>query len=245
MAKGFVGGGSGKTGHMNDEDWAAGGALSLYSNTLSDPVKDDITYGAVDVGYDWLRGRTYKLASFVGYTSFNSNMAAFGCSVVAALNPACFPAVPPTGSPIITEKDKWQALRLGSSAQFMIFHGLRANVDVAYLAYVDFRGTDHHFATNVPGFLLETFPEKGTGRGVQLEAMLSYDLTSAISLGVGGRYWAMWTTEGSWNCTFGFAGACGATPSPPEHFRAAMEQASVLVQATYRFGADPAMGPIK
>jgi opacity protein-like surface antigen len=241
MAKGFVGGGSGKSGRLNDEDWGIGGALLLYSNTLSQPVKDDITYGAIDVGYDWLRGRGYKLASFIGYTQITSDMSAFGCTPISAGN--CVPPVPSTGSAIITEKDTWQALRLGSAAQFMIMPGLRADVDAAYLAYVDFRGTDHHFLGNT-GILFETFPEKGTGRGVQLEGMLSYDVTNSISFGVGGRYWAMWTTEGSVNCTFG--APCAPVPTPAQHFRAAMEQASVLVQATYRFGADPVVvGPIK
>lgn len=239
MAKGFIGGGTGKNGKMNDEDWGIGGALGFYSNTLAQPVRDDITYGAVDVGYDWLRGRGYKLASFIGYTQFKSDMAAFGCLSIAAAN-CPSPGTPNTGSPNITESDTWSALRLGSSAQFMIVHGLRANIDAAYLAYVQFKGTDHHNLGN-SGVLAEVFPEKGTGSGVQLEGTLSYDVTPNISFGVGGRYWAMWTTEGTVNCTFGAGGLCAGFPTPPQYFRAAVEQASVLFQASYKFGASPVM----
>ena len=245
MAKGFIGGGSGKSGHMNDEDFGIGGALGFYSNTLSQPVKDDISYGAIDVGYDWLRGRGYKVASFIGYTRLTSDMSAFGCTPISAGN--CVPPIPSTGSPTITEGDTWQALRLGSSAQFMITHGLRATVDAAYLPYVDFRGTDHHFFGN-SGVLAETFPEKGTGSGVQFEAMLNYDLTHNISLGLGGRYWAMWTTSGSVNCSFGDPGPpalCPGAPTPAQHFRASMEQTSVLLQATYKFGVEPELRPLK
>jgi hypothetical protein len=80
-----------------------GGALGFYSNTLSQPIKDDISYGAVDVGYDWLRGRDYKVASFVGYTRFTNDMSAFGCISISAAN-CPPPGVPSTGSPIITER---------------------------------------------------------------------------------------------------------------------------------------------
>ena len=243
MAKGFIGGGNGKSGHMNDEDWGLGGALGFYSNTLSQPVKDDISYGAVDVGYDWLRGRDYKVASFVGYTRFTSDMSTFGCISISAAN-CPPPGVPFTGSPIITERDTWTALRLGSSAQFMIVHGLRATIDAAYLPYVEFKGTDHHNFGN-SGVVAEIFPEKGTGSGVQLEALLSYDLTHNISVGVGGRYWAMWTTEGSEHCSFGAPGLCLGAPTPAQHFRASMEQTSVLLQATYKFGADRVASPLK
>jgi opacity protein-like surface antigen len=241
MVKGILGGGGGKNGHLNDEDWGLGGPLLLYSNTLSEPVDNDIRYGTVDLGYDWMRGRTYKLASFVGYNRFQSNMDAFGCSPISAFN--CVPAVPATGSPIITEHDTWQALRLGSVAQFMVVPGLRANVEAAYLPYVDFKGVDNHFFGNT-GILAETFPEKGTGKGVQLEAGLSLDVLHNFSVGVGGRYWAMWADDASSNCTFGFGGLCGVTPTPPQHLRPAVEQASVFLQASYKFGADP-VGPLK
>jgi opacity protein-like surface antigen len=241
MLKGFLGFGGEKSGKMNDEDWGLGGALQLYSNTLSNPVDNDINYGTIDLGYDWMRGRTYKIASFVGYNRFQSNMDAFGCQPISAGN--CVPPVPPTGSPGITEHDTWQALRLGSVAQFLIIPGLRATVEAAYLPYVDFQGVDHHFFGN-SGILAETFPEKGTGKGVQLEAGLAVDLMHNFSVGVGGRYWAMWADDATTNCTFGAGGLCGVTPTPPQHLRAAVEQASVFLQASYRFGVEPA-GPLK
>jgi len=168
-------------------------------------------------------------------------MAAFGCTPIAAFN--CVPPVPPTGSPIITEDDTWQSLRIGSAAQFMILPGLSANLEAAYLPYVKFNGVDHHFFGNT-GILAETFPENGTGRGMQLEATLSQDLTRNLSIGVGGRYCAMWA-DGSFNCTFGAFGLCGVTPSPPQHLRAATEQASVMLQATYKFGVAPIVEPFK
>ena len=44
------------------------------------------------------------------------------------------------------------------------------------------------------------FPQTGTSRGVQTELILTYLVTENIKLGIGGRYWAMWTTSGTQSC---------------------------------------------
>ena len=66
---------------------------------------------------------------------------------------------------------------------------------------------------------------------VQLEAMLTYAATERLSLGVGGRYWSMWTTSGNVN----FGGTGEIVP-----MRYAAEQAHLLLEGSYRFdlGAD-------
>jgi hypothetical protein len=88
FAKGFVGGGAISSGNMRDEDWAlfsnTGSGFvpppfSVYSNTNSPLVTGNATYGTVDVGYDWLRGPTFKSGVFVGYNYFYEKMKAFGC----------------------------------------------------------------------------------------------------------------------------------------------------------------------
>ena len=58
MVKGFVGLGSGNSGHMNDEDWMLS-AVVPYLNTVSN-ISQDITYGTIDAGYDVFRGAGYK-----------------------------------------------------------------------------------------------------------------------------------------------------------------------------------------
>jgi hypothetical protein len=57
--------------------------------------------------------------------------------------------------------------------------------------------------------------------------MLSHAVTDALSLGVGGRYRSMWTTEGDVN----FRGTGAVRP-----MRYAAEQAHLLVQGSYKFG---------
>jgi len=79
-------------------------------------------------------------------------------------------------------------------------------------------------------------PRTVTGQGVQVDLMVSYAFTDQFSLGVGGRYWAMWTTSGETN----FGGSGLFIPQ-----RLAVEQASVLVQGSYKFGESCCSGPLK
>jgi opacity protein-like surface antigen len=223
MVKGVVGGGWGSGGQINDEDWGLPFALFVpYSNTLSE-VDNKINYAIVDVGYDWWRGPNYKIAPFVGYAIFKQVMDDFGCEQIANPNSDCVPAIPASVLGL-TEDDTWQALRLGLAADVPLAPRLKLSGEAAYLAYVDFTGIDNHVVRSLIS------PEQGHGIGVQLEAILSYALTDQLSLGVGGRYWSMWTTSGTVN----FGGTGIIIP-----MRYAAEQAALLVQGSYEFGTAP------
>lgn len=227
MVKGVVGGGSGG-GNLNDEDWGLPSppflAFVPYSNTLSD-VDEDIRYWTLDVGYDWWRGARHKVTPFIGYSYFKQDMTGLGCLQIANGNSDCVPPIP-TSVVGITEFDKWRALRLGAATEFPVAPRLTFTGEAAYLPYVDFTGTDDHVLRSLVS------PEDGHGIGVQLEAMLSYAITDALSVGVGGRYWSMWTTSGTVN----FGGTGTFVP-----MRYAAEQAHLLVQGAYTF--DTASGP--
>jgi outer membrane protease len=241
FVKGFVGAGSTGNGHMNDEDFGLVDAFSgspdyiPYTNTLSSLVNGTIQYGAADVGYDFLRGPDYKLGAFAGYFYLDQYMAAFGCVQQANQNAGCgtnpaFLPVPTSGSPIITETDRWQALRLGIAGDVMVTERVKLSGEAAYLPYVKFDGYDFHFAGN-SGTIAGIFPEGSNGgQGVQLEALASYYLTPQFSVGAGGRYWAMWTTNGIYSKSFP-----PSEVTPPNYLRGAVEQAGVIVQAAYKF----------
>jgi hypothetical protein len=111
----------------------------------------------------------------------------------------------------------------------MLAPRVKLNGDVAYLPYVRYDAVDTHL---LGAFGPRIFPASGRGVGTELEAALSYLVTEQFSIGVGARYWAMWTVDAQRhceNCT-----AVGSV-SPPTSFRAATEQLGVFVQAGYRF----------
>ena len=222
--KGFVGTGALASGHMNDEDWLLFSETVPYSNTLS-TVKGTISYATGDVGYDVLRTADYRLGAFIGYNYYLDKKEAYGCSQIANSFSDCVPAFP-SNELGISENDTWNSLRVGVNGDVALLPGLRLNTDAAFLPYTQLRGVDTHWQrTDVAN---QNSTETGRGMGVQLEAILSYYFTPAFNVGVGGRYWAMWTSDSSYSNLFGTACPCQTLPAKTDIY-------GLLVQADYKF----------
>ncbi len=225
FVKGFVGTGALASGHMNDEDWLIFGETVPYSNTLSDPVKGTISYATGDVGYDFLWSANYRLGAFIGYNYYRDKKAAYGCTQIANSFSDCVPAIPASQLGI-SENDTWNSLRVGVNGDVMLLPGLSLNTDAAVLPYTQLRGVDTHWLrTDVSN---QNSTETGHGIGVQLDAILSYYITPAFNIGVGGRYWAMWTNDNAYTNGFG-------TPCPCQTLPAKTDRYGLLVQADYKF----------
>jgi opacity protein-like surface antigen len=234
FVKGYIGGGAIKAGHMNDEDFGIPlVGYAAYSNTLSPGVDGSVRYGVVDAGFDFLRGARYKLGGFAGLFYFSPEMNASGCTPLANVN--CIPPVPAIGDPAITELDRWRALRIGLAGEAMVADRFKLAGEVAYLPYATFDGVDQHFFGN-SGVLASNNPETGNARGVQLEVLLSYYFSPNLSLGVGGRYWGMWTTSGQVTRTVD--NGVPIPTSSPQFFKANAEQVGAFIQAAYCFGPE-------
>jgi opacity protein-like surface antigen/outer membrane protease len=225
FVKGNIGLGSLAGGQLYDEDWVIFGGTVPYSNTLSDPVKGKINYATLDLGYDFFRGPGYKLGGFAGYNYYRENKSAYGCNQIANPLSDCVPAIS-SSVLVITEDDTWKSLRVGVNGQVMIGDQLKLEADAAYLPYVKFSGTDDHVLRDLVS------PESATGRGVQLEGILSYLVTDRFSLGVGGRYWAMWTTKDAIT-------EFGDAPCPCQTQPAKTDRYGVFLQAAYQLNGLP------
>lgn len=224
FAKGFIGAGGIASGTLNDEDWMIPFAITVpYSNTLS-TLKGAIDYATIDVGYDFLRTPDHKLGLFAGYNYYSENKTAHGCKQFANVNSGCSSWFP-NSVQVISENNNWSSLRVGVNGEIRLMDSLKLGADVAYLPYVQFTGMDNHLLRGILS------PEWGTGQGVQLEAMLSYYVTPEFSIGVGGRYWAMWASNSYVN--FG-GGQVVNLPTKAERY-------GVFLQASYRFAQPPAV----
>ncbi|MGL3104417.1 outer membrane beta-barrel protein [Bradyrhizobium sp. BR 1432] len=176
-------------GKMNDEDWLPHKGRS-YQDTLSGQSNGRFAYYAADVGYDFLRGTDYKVGGFLGWTYYGQSSDTSGCVEFANPRNRC---LKPGDNRIVGSEDtQWNAPRIGLSAETMLTERWRLSADVAYLPWTGFKGRDYHLLRPKT-----TFDEqRGNGGGeVQIEGVLSYFLTQNISVGVGGRYWAMWTKK--------------------------------------------------
>ncbi len=222
MAKGFIGSGNGG-GSLNDEDWGVPFAVFVpYSNTWS-KVDDEIHYGAIDVGYDVWRDQLARVTPFIGYSQFHQYMQGYGCVQLVNPNSDCGTPIPVSVF-AIAEDDTWHALRLGIAADIQVASGLTLTADAAYLPYVRINGVDDHVLRTLLS------PEWGNGKGAQLELILAYAITDQLKIGIGGRYWNMWTESG----TVDFGGAGTLVP-----MRFSVEQAAVLFQGSLSFNSEP------
>jgi hypothetical protein len=250
FAKGFIGTGTTSTGHMNDEDFVdhdtprpgdPPNPWVPYTNALLGGVSGDIPgYGTIDVGYDWWRSAAGRLGTYVGYNYYKERMGARGCAQLinqlgpCGLSPSGGGNTPFTGHSVITQEAAWQSLRLGAATEFYLASALKLSVDAAYLPYVAVDAEDRHYAGN-SATVISRNPMEGSGVGTQLEVMLSYDVTDQISVGVGGRYWAMWTTDATERRTYNRE--LGGWQANPQHnnVRIETERLGVLGEVRYAF----------
>jgi hypothetical protein len=181
--KGYIGGGFLTGGHLQDEDFPP--VIAPYSSTDSTLQTQQLGYLSADIGGALIRGTDFRLDAFVGYHYLHERLKAFGCTQTASNPDICTGGIPDSVA-VIVEDDTWQAVRVGLNADLPLFSGWRLNLEGAYLPYVWMDGTDNHLLRADFGIPIR---QDGHGWGYQLEALLSYQLTEAISLGIGGRYW--------------------------------------------------------
>ncbi|QGY06303.1 outer membrane beta-barrel protein [Methylobacterium mesophilicum SR1.6/6] len=189
FAKGFLGAGGVTSGRLSDEDFPP--VLSRYSKTLS-PIKDgDIKYGVVDLGYNVLRGDVFRLGAFAGYQYEAELLDGYGCEQVARGGICAGSSAISNQIKGLGENLRWNALRIGVIGEVR-FDRLRLSLEGAYLPVVTMDGVDRHwFRPDI-----NPLPQRGRGDGYFAEGLVSYDLTSSVSVGVGGRYWRMQTDSG-------------------------------------------------
>jgi opacity protein-like surface antigen len=226
--KGYIGGADVYGGSLLDEDFPP--ALFRYSATDSDQEDGRDIYGAADIGFDLVNRPQGKLGLFTGYFYYSQRENAMGCVQVGSNPLVC--GIDPVDDDVqvITEREEWQAWRLGVAAELMLTNRVKLAAEAAWLPYASYDGSDSHWLR--PD--INELPEEGTGHGdgVQLEGVLSYLVNDRLSVGVGGRYWLI---EADGETQFP-----GDLPSSPETFRT--ERSGVFVQMAYKLGGDPAKG---
>lgn len=218
--KAYAGLGTQDNGTLKDEDFPTP-FFAPYSATSSDQHDGKIRYFSGDVGYSFWRQPGARLGAFIGFHYFYEKMNAFGCTQTATNPFVCAPAFP-TSVLVLSETAKWKSLRLGLAGDMMLTDRLKVTAEAAYLPYVKLDAIDNHWLRPE----INPLAESGNGWGVQLEAFLSYMVTDAFNVGVGGRYWHMQTDSAHTKFP-------GAPPSPMD-FKT--ERYGVFLQGSYKFG---------
>ena len=229
--KGYAGFSGLNRGTLNDEDFPPG--LTPYSNTVSQQQGGKLTYGSIDFGQIVVKSDRVTASVFVGYGYLNESVSAFGCTQIGGNPLICVPAID-SGVRAITEESRWQFMRLGLLGEFKLLDRLKLSAEVAWLPYEQVTSQDIHWLRLGSGFLdiSGPIPEGGTGTGVQLETILSYQVTDKFTLGVGARYWYL-QTRGSTD----FEGVIVGFPSPgPQPLNFTTTRYGGFAQGAYKFG---------
>ena len=225
FSKGFLGAGGMTNGVLIDEDFPGFGGA--YSNTVSYAKGGHLGYATIDLGYSFLRAPGAKVGAFVGYNYYAQHVNTFDCIQVAGDNGTCPPPADPNFLGL-AEDERYDSLRIGLSAQFMLSNKLKFTTDVAYLPWVKFRGQDDHNWREV------LLPESGNkGDGVMLESTLDYAVTPNWNVGIGGRFWA-WNMHDDAYVTFDFLGS--ASPPTTQLARYNTERFGIFLQSDYHWG---------
>ena len=178
FVKGFAGAGGISGGRLTDADFPFPGFP--YSVTTS-TASGTLSYGTVDLGYSVIRQPGFRFGGFVGYGRWNEAITASGCTQIAA-NPLVCPVPVPASIAVVKETDNWDLLRVGVTADVMLGEHVKLTADAAYVRASQ-KATDDHF------FTFGIDPASGTGQGFQIDAIVSYQFTSAFNIGIGGRWW--------------------------------------------------------
>ena len=144
---------------------------------------------AIDFGYAFVVNPFATVSLFGGYGYVGEKVNAYGCTQIAT-NPICVPAIAPDVL-AITEDANWHLARLGVGAEFRIMDRLTLTAEAAWVPYAQINSHDTHWlriGTTIGSFS-GPIPQRASGSGVQLEAMLAYQVWDCFNVGLGGRYW--------------------------------------------------------
>jgi outer membrane protease len=236
FVKGYAGGGGLWDGNLKDEDFPP--AIAPYSATSSSQKFGSLGYGSVDAGLKFVRGPDFHVGLYAGYHFLRETVSAFGCGQIATNPDVCGGGVPDFVK-VITQVNNWHSVRLGIDAAFE-FNRFKLSTDLAVLPYVYLTGSDAHWLRMTPfvaGAFSSPVPEDGNGWGYQLEGLLSYRVSDALSFGVGGRYWHMETTG---NTHFEGRVVGFNALSQPVDWK--LDNFGAFVQASVKLGPYPVIG---
>jgi hypothetical protein len=211
--KGFIGAGSISGGRLLDEDFPFPGFP--YSETTS-VAAGTLSYGTIDLGYSVIRQPSFRLGGFAGYGRWNEAVTASGCTQIATNPDVCgfFPI--PASIAVVSETDNWNLLRIGATADVMLGEHVKLTADAAYVRAFSQKAVDDHL------FTLGVTPSSGSGNGFQIDAIVSYEFSNALGIGVGSRWWHLTTN---------------ATDSFQQLETYTVDRYGVFLQGSYKFNA--------
>jgi opacity protein-like surface antigen len=216
--KGNLGGGSITSGTFIDDDFPP--VTVPFSSTVSQQKRGLLGYLTADAGYDLLCCKNFDFGGFIGYSYWKEHYNAFGLKQTATL-----PTIPQsTVENLLDEEVNIHSLRLGVNSNLALTRRLSLSADAAYI-HSYFIGHDfHNLRPDIRNFLND-----GIGNGVQLEGTVNWTVSPGFAVGIGGRWWHVFT-KGYAHFEEVFS------TGDAQHTNLWFDRYGLLVQANYVFG---------
>jgi hypothetical protein len=204
FVKGMLGGGVLKGGDMDDVDFLV--TQASFSNTTSAINGNGTRYATVDIGYAFeVPSEGIRFGGFVGYQYWREKMTAFGvlCNADMFGNPLCNPAgsvVVPFSTPVDIFETTWHALRIGADARIRLYDRWTISGEIAIVPWAHGANDDSHLLRQSPADLgpaPNILSRTNTGVGGSAEAFVHYKVLPHFEIGVGARYWGLFSNNGS------------------------------------------------
>jgi len=200
FVKGVLGAGILKGGDMDDLDFL--GNQTSFSNTTSAVDGNNISYGIIDIGYSFdVPSAGVRYGAFVGYHYWREKMTAFGilCNADGFGNrfcPAGATAVP-FSTPVDVFDTTWNALRIGGDVRYRLYDHWTVSGELAFVPYARLSNDDSHLLRSDLGPVPNIVSTAWAAMGGEAEAFVRYRVGPHFELGVGARYWGIFTDKGA------------------------------------------------
>jgi hypothetical protein len=204
FAKGLIGGGVIKGGDVDDLDFVID--QINFSNTTSAVNGNNLTYAMFDLGYSFnVPEAGIRYGAFVGYHYWREKMGASGllCNAVSPLVIGGCPAgalIIPYSTQVFTWETTWHALRVGAEVRVQVWDRVSISAEAAWVPYAWLRNDDSHLLRQDPSDLgpAPNIIDRGArGMGGEVEAFINYQVMPHFQVGVGARYWSIYTQSGT------------------------------------------------
>jgi hypothetical protein len=201
FAKGLIGGGVLKGGDMDDLDFLI--TQTAFSNTTSAIDGNNFRYAMIDLGYAYeVPEAGVRFGGFVGYHYWREKMTAFGvlCNPDGFGNPLCNPAgaqLVPSSIPVDIFETTWHAIRIGADARIQVTDRVSISGEIAWVPYAWLANDDSHLLRADLGPVPNILTRGWRGMGGEAEAFVNYKVLPHFEVGVGARYWGLYTQAGT------------------------------------------------
>ena len=228
--KGTIGGGDIGGGKIIDRDFFAGQVK--FSDTTSQVRDGNLRYGTIDFGWGtpFARGRD-RIGTFIGFQYWRERAIAYGvlCNPDDVGGAFCGPPgtlLVPFDVASLGYEPTAYGIRIGFDARYEFAPGFSISGEAAWLPFVRLKNLDSHFLRVDLAPSPNIIDTAKTAMGFTAEAFINYALTRHVEIGVGARYWGVYSRSG--NVVFLPAGGGIAGPFPLRNLD--MQRVGFLVQ---------------